>query len=99
MTIRALLIATSLTFAISIAAPLAADEPADPAIYGIELSKDDFAHWSFPPIVAVAPPVVERHFEWIRNPIDAFVLPKLHAKGLAPAPQADDRTWLRLSWF
>jgi hypothetical protein len=95
VTIRTLLIATSLSSAFSIAAPLAAAEPADPAIYGIELSKDDLEHWSFRPIAAVAPPLVERQAEWVRNPIDAFVLKKLHSQGLAPARQADDRAWLR----
>jgi hypothetical protein len=69
--------------------------PADPAIYGIELTTDDFAHWAFRAIAPVKPPVVDRDAEWTRNPIDAFVLEKLHAKGLAPSPPADDRTWLR----
>ena len=69
--------------------------PADPAIYGIELTTDDFAHWAFRAIAPVNPPILDRGAEWVRDPIDAFVLEKLHAKGLGPSPPADDRTWLR----
>jgi hypothetical protein len=77
------------------AAPPDAAQPADPAIYGIELTDDDRAHWAFRPIAHVTPPVPDRQAEWVRNPIDAFVLKKLHEKGLEPSPPADDRTWLR----
>jgi hypothetical protein len=33
--------------------------------------------------------------DWIRNPIDAFVLAKLQSKGLKPNPEADRRTLAR----
>ena len=36
---------------------------------------------------------------WIRNPIDAFILAKLEAKGLRPAPAADRRTLARRAYF
>lgn len=76
--------------------PLAkAKGPADPKIYGIEISDDDRAHWAFRPIAAVVPPIPERQADWIKNPIDAFILSGLQKKGLAPSPPADDRTWLR----
>ena len=32
---------------------------------------------------------------WVRNPIDAFVLAKLRAEGLSPSPEADRRTLIR----
>ena len=32
---------------------------------------------------------------WVRNPIDAFVLAKLEAKGWQPAPPAASAAWLR----
>jgi hypothetical protein len=78
----------------------AADEapparPADPAVYDIERTNDDFGHWAFQSLVPVVPAVPDRDAGWIRNPIDAFVLQKLHDKGLVPSPPADDRTWLR----
>lgn len=51
-------------------------------------------HWSF--LTPVRPPIsVVKHPEWIRNPIDAFVLAKLESVGLTPAPEADRRTLAR----
>jgi hypothetical protein len=51
-------------------------------------------HWSFINPDRPATPMVNRS-DWVRNPIDAFVLAKLEAKGLAPAPEADRRTLAR----
>ncbi len=51
-------------------------------------------HWSF--LAAKRPelPAV-KNAAWVKNPIDAFVLAKLEAMGLAPAPEADKRTLAR----
>ncbi|HSQ58113.1 MAG TPA: c-type cytochrome domain-containing protein, partial [Gemmata sp.] len=44
-------------------------------------------HWSF--IAPVRPKVPDvRDKAWVRNPIDAFILAKLEAAGLKPAPEA-----------
>jgi hypothetical protein len=51
-------------------------------------------HWSFQPLRAVVPPR-PRDARWVRNPIDAFVLAKLEAARLTPAPAADRRTLIR----
>jgi hypothetical protein len=51
-------------------------------------------HWAFQAIRQAAPPRV-RDQEWCRNPIDRFVLTKLEARGIAPAPDADRRTFAR----
>jgi len=51
-------------------------------------------HWSFIPPVKPEPPAV-RDEGWIRNPIDRFILARLEAEGLAPAPEADRRSLAR----
>ena len=51
-------------------------------------------HWAFlPPQRPPLPPVKDA--KWTRNPIDRFVLAKLDAEGLKPAPEADRATLLR----
>jgi mono/diheme cytochrome c family protein len=51
-------------------------------------------HWSLiPPTRPDLPQVAGA--DWIRNPIDRFVLARLEANGLQPAPEADRRTLAR----
>jgi hypothetical protein len=50
--------------------------------------------WAYTPVQQPAPPKVQ-HTAWVRSPIDAFVLAKLEAKGLGPAPDADRATYIR----
>src|SRR5262249_10980860 len=54
--------------------------------------------WTFrsptrPPVPAVKAP------GWVRNPIDAFILARLEAQALTPAPEADRATLLRRVTF
>ncbi|MDR3463003.1 MAG: DUF1549 and DUF1553 domain-containing protein [Beijerinckiaceae bacterium] len=51
-------------------------------------------HWSYIPVVAPAVPDVQQK-DWVRQPLDAFVLAKIEAKGLKPAPDADRATFIR----
>jgi len=51
-------------------------------------------HWAFIAPVRPAPPAV-KDTAWVRNPIDNFILAKLEANNLTPAPEADRRTLLR----
>src|SRR5262249_15615442 len=51
-------------------------------------------HWSYIPPARVEPPKIKDR-AWVRNPIDAFVLSKLEASDLSPAPEADRRTLTR----
>ena len=47
-----------------------------------------------------SPPLPKpRDGEWARNAIDAFILEKLEAKELAPAPEADRRLLIRRLYF
>lgn len=50
--------------------------------------------WSLQPVVRAPAPAV-KDAKWPRNSVDAFVLAKLEAEGLAPSPEADRRTLLR----
>src|SRR4051794_3060138 len=52
------------------------------------------AHWSLIPPRRPALPAV-KNAAWCRNPIDRFILAKLEAAGLTPAPEADRRTLAR----
>ncbi len=51
-------------------------------------------HWSFTPIARPEPPAVDDD-AWVRRPLDRFVLARLEAEGLAPAPETDARTLAR----
>ncbi|HLW65835.1 MAG TPA: DUF1549 and DUF1553 domain-containing protein [Gemmataceae bacterium] len=55
-------------------------------------------HWAFRPPIQPAIPAVHRR-NWVRTPIDAFILAKLEAAGLSPSPEADQRTLLRRVTF
>ncbi|MDF2440281.1 MAG: hypothetical protein JWN98_1265, partial [Abditibacteriota bacterium] len=54
--------------------------------------------WSYQPVRKVAPPVVKNK-AWVKSPIDNFVLAKLEAKNIVPAPRADRRTLIRRAYF
>ena len=51
-------------------------------------------HWAFTTPVRPTPPDV-KNGDWIRNPIDAFILSRLEKDGLSPANEADKRTLIR----
>ncbi len=51
-------------------------------------------HWSFIPPTRPALPGVKDE-KWVRTPIDRFILARLEAEGLAPAPEADRRSLAR----
>lgn len=55
-------------------------------------------HWSFSALRQPVPPVVKDP-EWGRHPIDAFVLAKLEASGIAPSPEADAVTLIRRLFY
>jgi mono/diheme cytochrome c family protein len=51
-------------------------------------------HWAYQTPVKASPPVV-RNVLWAKNAIDKFILVRLEAQGLKPAPEADRRTLAR----
>ncbi len=76
---------------------LAAGRDDSPKLEGYtdpEISAQEKSHWSFQPPVRPEIPAVKNQ-KWIRNPIDAFILAKLEAAGMTPAPEADRLTLIR----
>ena len=55
-------------------------------------------HWSWQRVEPYEVPTVGRP-GWVQDPIDAFILARLETEGLAPAEEADARTWLRRVTF
>ena len=55
-------------------------------------------NWPFTPVAPVVPPEVT-NTNWVSNSIDAFILSKLEAKGIEPAPLAKRRVLLRRLYF
>ncbi|SOE20545.1 Planctomycete cytochrome C [Spirosomataceae bacterium TFI 002] len=55
-------------------------------------------HWAFVKPEKAKLPSVENE-EWVKNPIDNFILAKLEEKKLQPSPQADKETLLRRVTF
>jgi uncharacterized protein DUF1553/uncharacterized protein DUF1549/cytochrome c len=51
-------------------------------------------HWAFVPPSRPAEPAVQRA-DWVRNPIDRFVLARLESEKLAPSPEADRATLIK----
>src|SRR5262245_53427153 len=51
-------------------------------------------HWAFQPVRCPPAPEVKNR-AWVRNPIDAFVLARLEARGWQPAPPAGPHALLR----
>ncbi len=64
----------------------------------IEQGAEYETHWAF-----VAPPkaipVPETKSEWVKNPIDAFILDRLEKETLVPSPPATPERWLRRVTF
>jgi cytochrome c553 len=65
---------------------------------GFDLPRRRRAHWAWQPVRPPAPPAV-RDAAWPRGPVDRFLLARLEAQGLRPAPPADRRTLLRRVTF
>jgi cytochrome c553 len=55
-------------------------------------------HWAYQPLQPVAVPQVMQQ-NWVRNPIDAFLLARLELDGMTPNPPASHRTLLRRLYY
>ncbi|MBM3814893.1 MAG: DUF1549 domain-containing protein [Acidimicrobiia bacterium] len=54
--------------------------------------------WAFQPVTKPSPPAV-KNIAWARTPIDRFLLARLEAEKLQPAPPADRRTLIRRATY
>jgi hypothetical protein len=55
-------------------------------------------HWSYTAAVRRDPPAVNQS-QWVRNPIDRFILARLEREGLTPSPEADKTALLRRATY
>lgn len=72
-------------------------EKIDPFVYSSE-RRAGYDWWSLRPVVDHPSPRISDD-DWSESPIDAFILEKLKAQELSPAPLADRRTLLRRVYF
>ncbi|HET6573161.1 MAG TPA: DUF1549 domain-containing protein, partial [Fimbriiglobus sp.] len=63
-----------------------------------DLQRRKAEHWAWQPVRPQSPPKVT-DASWPRDPVDRFILAKLEAKGLRPAPPAGKLIWLRRVTF
>ncbi len=63
----------------------------------LTVTDEDLQFWSFLPIRDVTPPRIDS--DWIRNPIDAFILDCMRSNGLQPSPRASSLTLGRRMHF
>jgi hypothetical protein len=65
---------------------------------GLVITEEHRNHWAFRPVVRPTPPAVTRP-DWVRTPIDAFILAHLDKQGLTPNPPADKLDLIRRATF
>ena len=63
-----------------------------------DLAKRKREHWAWQPVRPTMPPDV-KNAAWPTDPVDRFILAKLEASGMKPAPAAQRRTWIRRVTF
>ncbi|CAD6879703.1 protein of unknown function DUF1549 [Methylomonas albis] len=81
-----------LALALSDAAQAAEEKPATEAAAPAGQTKSKL--WSYQPVKAPAVPDVQQK-DWVRTPIDAFVLAPLEAKGIKPSQDTDRASFIR----
>lgn len=56
-------------------------------------------HWSFVPVKENMEPPAVQHSDWVRSPIDQYVLSNLESKGISPASHATRESLIRRASF
>ncbi|HLK58952.1 MAG TPA: DUF1549 and DUF1553 domain-containing protein [Chthonomonadaceae bacterium] len=74
-------------------------KPAAPPTFGPpQVNAETMNFWSFRPVKRPNIPAV-KNTAWVKSPIDAFVLAKLEANGLQPAPPASRQVLIRRAYY
>ena len=63
-------------------------------LFAFDFTSSQKRWWAIQPVVAPKIPSVKNH-NWIKTPIDAFVLSKLESEGIAPSSEANKVTLLK----
>jgi hypothetical protein len=66
---------------------------------GAAIRAEERAFWAFQPISDPPLPSLKSASDWVRKPLDRFILAKLEAQGMRPVRPADKRTLLRRVTF
>ena len=85
---------------IKMGAPWPKTSSSDPSVKAavFDLEQRRQQHWSWKPILPGDPPQV-KNTQWPASVVDRFILAKLEANNLKPAPPADKRTLIRRAFF
>jgi hypothetical protein len=75
-----------------------ASKPVAPAREGMEITAADRDYWAYRAVKRPDPPKV-KNAGWIRQPVDAFILAPLEAKGVAPALAATRQVLIRRATY
>ena len=78
------------------ATPKPSSKPKTPG--GPLFSQAQKQYWAFRPLATATPPSVKAE-NWVNSPIDRYILARLEAAGLQPAPPASPLAWLRRVTF
>jgi Protein of unknown function (DUF1549) len=84
----------AMLLSVSIAAVAAAADGKAPETQLRAQSLSSRPHWAYQPVQEPMIPHVKQQ-DWLRTPIDAFVLAKIEAKGIQPSPEVDRRAFIR----
>ncbi|QDU82063.1 Planctomycete cytochrome C [Polystyrenella longa] len=88
-----------LTKWVEMGAPWPAGEEIEPIIdERAELSEAGHQHWAFQPVQPVEVPEVQ-NLDWIRNPVDAFILNRLEQHEMTPSAPADRAQLIRRVYY
>ena len=55
-------------------------------------------YWAYKPVTRLAVPAI-KNTDWVKSPLDAFILAKLEARGLKPNPHADRIALVRRAYY